>query len=247
MALISVDHLVSRCGRCSTPRRNRATTRRRCGRASTRAVASVDDALALAEDATRLPVRDDWPYDEPDDLDGIAGPPTPTRPRALGADHARRRHGRARAGFLGSVCGCMLGKPVEIDPTLDELRAALDRARRVAARRLHHRAADDRGGLRTINRVARARCASGSPTSRPTTTSTTPCSACSCSSEHGVDFTRRQLARCGCDNLVPACTYGPERTVLGPADAWPASRGHGDRPSTRSPTSSTPATSCAAR
>ena len=33
-------------------------------------------------------------------------------------------------------------------------------------------------------------------------------------SEYGLDFTRDDLARTWLSNLVPACTYGPERTIL---------------------------------
>ena len=33
-------------------------------------------------------------------------------------------------------------------------------------------------------------------------------------SEHGLGFTREHLARTWLDNLVPGCTYGPERTIL---------------------------------
>jgi hypothetical protein len=33
---------------------------------------------------------------------------------------------RVRDAFIARVCGCMLGKPFEIDPTMDELRAALE-------------------------------------------------------------------------------------------------------------------------
>jgi ADP-ribosylglycohydrolase len=32
--------------------------------------------------------------------------------------------------------------------------------------------------------------------------------------QHGLDFTRDDLARTWLNNLVPACTYGPERTIL---------------------------------
>jgi ADP-ribosylglycohydrolase len=88
---------------------------------------SYDFLHAFAGRLARLPLREDWPYVEPDDLAGIWAECDPARP--LGAlpgldlaDAARR----AEAGFLGSVCGCILGKPLEVNPTLAELRAALE-------------------------------------------------------------------------------------------------------------------------
>ncbi len=86
------------------------------------------DALAVfAQRLTDLPMRKDWPYVEPNDLDAIWAECDPTRP--LGAvaavdleDSARR----VEAAFLGSVCGCILGKPLEVNPTLAQIRAALE-------------------------------------------------------------------------------------------------------------------------
>ena len=48
-------------------------------------------------------------------------PDDPLRPVDL--DDARRR---TEAGFLGSVCGCVLGKPVEVRTTMAKLRAAAE-------------------------------------------------------------------------------------------------------------------------
>jgi ADP-ribosylglycohydrolase len=89
-----------------------------------------DDYQALADLARRIdeaPLRSDWPYVEPSEWEAILGeqgphdlaPPAPERAAAFAA--------RARAGFLGSVAGCTLGKPVETMPTLDELKSALER------------------------------------------------------------------------------------------------------------------------
>lgn len=89
-------------------------------------LAGLDSLDALASFASRvadLPLREDWPYVEPDDLDEI---------RAEGGDppswtlRPDERAARAEAAFGARVAGCMLGKPFEFDPTLDELRAALE-------------------------------------------------------------------------------------------------------------------------
>ncbi|HEY8290875.1 MAG TPA: ADP-ribosylglycohydrolase family protein, partial [Thermomicrobiales bacterium] len=75
-----------------------------------------------------LPQEVDWPFDEPNALDEIWASCDPARPlgaiASMSADESARR---VETGFLASVCGCMLGKPVEINPTLDELRDALMR------------------------------------------------------------------------------------------------------------------------
>src|SRR5947209_15212684 len=76
------------------------------------------DALAtFARSLAELPMEVDWPFDEPNTLDEIWAACDPERP--LGAiadvdlDESARR---VEAGFLGSVCGCMLGKPIEVNP-----------------------------------------------------------------------------------------------------------------------------------
>jgi ADP-ribosylglycohydrolase len=67
----------------------------------------------LLDQVQTLPYRKDFPYAEPSDLAGIhaARPAGPAlKPwRGSRAEFTRRLHG----GWLGRICGCMLGKPVE--------------------------------------------------------------------------------------------------------------------------------------
>ncbi|NQU75603.1 MAG: ADP-ribosylglycohydrolase family protein [Planctomycetes bacterium] len=69
-------------------------------------------AAALLARTAALPVRPDFPYDEPSDLAGIRaacpgdGPDLPPINSAALADSI---HG----AWLGRICGCLLGKPVE--------------------------------------------------------------------------------------------------------------------------------------
>lgn len=88
------------------------------------------DALAtFAGSLADLPMELDWPFDEPNDLPTILAGCDPSRPLdAIGAIDLDESARRVEAGFLGSVCGCMLGKPLEINPTHAELRDALSRA-----------------------------------------------------------------------------------------------------------------------
>ncbi|MEY2478944.1 MAG: hypothetical protein QOG87_4259 [Actinomycetota bacterium] len=181
------------------------------------ALAGVPDSWdGLADFATRLddlPLRDDWPYDEPDSLDAIAAAADPAR--ALGsigllapADAARR----AEAAFLGSVCGCILGKPLEFDPTLAEIRAALEPAGEWPLRdylpeavvlslreqqgqwpelvreRIAHVAPDDDINYTVLGMLVLE--------------------------HHGSEFTHEDLLRLWLYNLPVLATFGPERTLL---------------------------------
>lgn len=88
---------------------------------------SYDALWAFARRLAELPLRADWPYVEPDDLAAIWAECDPTRPLgAIGAVDLDDSARRVEAAFLGSVCGCVLGKPLEIQPTLAEIRRALE-------------------------------------------------------------------------------------------------------------------------
>lgn len=122
---------------------------------------------------------------------------------------------RAEAAFVASLCGCMLGKPLEIDPSLDEIRAHLEprgewplddylreetilalrevqgQWRELARERIDHVAADDDINYTVIGMLVLER--------------------------HGVDFTRADLLRIWLYNLPVLATFGPERTLLATA------------------------------
>ena len=89
---------------------------------------SYDELAALHRELDAAPRRADWPYVEPDDLETIWAecpylPQDALQPVDL--DAAGRR---AEAGFLGSVCGCVLGKPVEVRTTMAALQRAAEAA-----------------------------------------------------------------------------------------------------------------------
>ncbi len=72
-----------------------------------------EQALRLTDRVQTLPLRQDFPHHEPDDLRGIraARGRGPTVPRWRGS--RAQLADRVRGGFLGRVAGCMLGKPFE--------------------------------------------------------------------------------------------------------------------------------------
>ena len=86
-----------------------------------------DDLFTFAQELANLPLRADWPYVEPNELDDIWAECAPDRPMGIiGEISLDDAASRVESGFLGSVCGCILGKPLEINPTLNEIRQALE-------------------------------------------------------------------------------------------------------------------------
>lgn len=86
---------------------------------------SYDAFASFADHVQHLPFRGGWRYVEPSNLDGIWAECDPARPLGrMGDISGRDIADKIKAAFLGSVCGCILGKPLEVDPTLDEIRNA---------------------------------------------------------------------------------------------------------------------------
>jgi ADP-ribosylglycohydrolase len=168
------------------------------------------DALAAFADRLRdLPLRADWPYVEPDDIDGIRAEWDAPSDATGNVDDAGPR---IEAAFFGRVAGCMLGKPFEIDATFEDIRAALEpngewplsdyptersvrslpRLQRqwaeLVRERIDHVAPDDDINYTIIAMLLLE--------------------------QHGVDFTHDDLRRLWLTNLPVAATFGPERTTL---------------------------------
>lgn len=93
-------------------------------------VADRYDALAdFAGKLAELPLRDGWPFVEPNGWEEIRTECDPERPLGTVGDiDPRRCAEKVKAAFLGSVCGCVLGKPLEVNPSLKEIRAAAEKA-----------------------------------------------------------------------------------------------------------------------
>ncbi len=68
------------------------------------------DLLELYHSLLEIPLREDYPYIEPSDLDGILKE-RPGNFRSL--EFPRDIEDKLLGGWLGRACGCMLGKPVE--------------------------------------------------------------------------------------------------------------------------------------
>jgi ADP-ribosylglycohydrolase len=86
---------------------------------------SYDALLKFAEEAVNLPMRPGWAYVEPLSWEEIEKEMDPKRDEFLSKPGDITRCSKhAEAAFLGSVLGCILGKPIEVNPTLQELKAA---------------------------------------------------------------------------------------------------------------------------
>ena len=86
---------------------------------------SYDEIIAFAKTFRDLPLVSDWEYVEPLEYDDIELEMSGDR-----LDSITKKpdisvlKDKTKAGFISSVMGCILGKPLEIDPTYDELKKA---------------------------------------------------------------------------------------------------------------------------
>lgn len=175
-----------------------------------RLAALPDTYEALAKFAATLrdvPMRDDWPYDEPDALDSIKR--SWPSPRRYPIDDPASR---VRAAFTARVCGCMLGKPFEVFVSLDEIRSALERHGEWPLRDYPTEAA-----LRSLPRLQGqwTELHRGAITHvAPDDDINYPILAMLALERHGIDFTHDDLRTLWLLNLPVLATFGPERTEL---------------------------------
>ncbi len=172
------------------------------------------DALAtFAHSLDDLPKELDWPFDEPNDLAGIWAACEPERPIAatgpVDLDDSARR---VEAGFLGSVCGCMLDKPLEVQPTLAELHDAFARVGEWPIADYVSEAALDALGRRAPSWVesARGRIAAVVPDDDINYTLI----GMMLLERHGLDLTQEDIRHLWLHHLPIRYTFGPERTLL---------------------------------
>ena len=174
---------------------------------------SYDALAAFGERLADLPLRENWPYDEPSDLDSIwaaCDPARPTIPIAvLSPTDARAR---VEAAWQARVCGCILGKPFEFDPTLEELRAALephgewplrDYVTETAVASLRHR-------IPQWTETVRERITHVAPDDDLNYTIL----GMLLLEEHGAQFTKEHLRDLWLLQLPVRATFGPERTMM---------------------------------
>ncbi len=92
---------------------------------------SYDVLIELSREIEKAPFRPDWPYDEPDNIEEILSACDPAREKGkLAILTEDEINAKVQAAFMSSICGCILGKPLEEAPygTLDDIRDAAKRA-----------------------------------------------------------------------------------------------------------------------
>ena len=85
---------------------------------------SYDAFISFARELCRLPFRRDWPYVEPVSWEEIQREMAPGRERFCRPADVGLCVKKAETAFLASVLGCILGKPLEVNPDLESLRRA---------------------------------------------------------------------------------------------------------------------------
>lgn len=174
---------------------------------------SYDAMVAFAKKLSDLPLRDDWEYVEPNDLDEIWSQCDTNRPLGAIADvNLDDCAQRVEAGFLGSVCGCILGKPVEINPTLADLRTALEATGDWPL--------NDYFSEKTTSLLPKQHN-SWVETSRENIKYVAPDDDINYTimgmlllENHGIDFTLDNIRKLWLDQLPPYMAWGPERMMI---------------------------------
>ena len=174
---------------------------------------SYDALDAFAHRLAHLPLRADWQYVEPNALEDIWAECDPDRPAGLvGLVDLAESAQRVQAAFLGSVCGCILGKPLECNPVLAEIRAAAESS---ADWPLNEYISENL--LAALGRrhpswveTARGRIAYVAPDDDINYTIMGMLTL----EDHGVHFTKTQLKDEWLQHLTLAHAWGPERTTL---------------------------------
>lgn len=174
---------------------------------------SYDAMAEFARKIADLPLRDDWPYVEPNEIDEIRAECVPDRPLgAMCEVDLKESAMRAEAAFLGSVCGCILGKPLEFNPTLAELHEGLSKIGEwPVVDYISGRAKD----------VLRSLHASWPQTTRENIQFVAPDDDIHYTilgmllvEKHGIRFSRENIRDLWLSQLPITMTFGPERTML---------------------------------
>lgn len=175
-----------------------------------------DSYDAIADFARRVasaPLRAGWPYVEPNDLGEIWSECDPARPLGpICSVNLEDASQRAEMAFLSAAAGCMLGKPLEVNPTLAEIRAA--------AEAVGEWPLSDYISEAMLEKLGR-RHPSWIETTRERMRYVAPDDDMNYSiigmlllEKHGTEFTRRDVMDTWLHNLPPLWTWGPERTTL---------------------------------
>jgi hypothetical protein len=185
---------------------------------------SYDELYRFAERLANLPYRDDWPYEEPDDWASVMNASASDRATgAVSSISADEASSLAQTAFKSSVCGCVLGKPVEVGASFADLQQAAERAGEWPIRDyLSERVLDELGTRHpSWDETVRERIQHVAPDDDMNYT----IMGMLVLEQYGLEFRQTDLATLWLLNLAPWWTFGPERTFLSKAAVdtvgWP--------------------------
>ncbi|MEM7019586.1 MAG: ADP-ribosylglycohydrolase family protein [Pseudomonadota bacterium] len=182
---------------------------------------SYDELIEFGNSLADLPIRPDWEYVEPYSWEDICAEMDPAR--ATGpiddVDPASMAE-TMEAAFLSCVAGCILGKPIECNPSFAELKAIGETVGEWPIQNyITTQFLDELDRRRADN--PRKRHRSWATTTRDNIHATTPDDDINYTvmgmlmiEEFGVDFTQDQLREKWLRNLPAGWTFGPERTQI---------------------------------
>ena len=162
---------------------------------------------------SKLPIRKGWKYIEPSDLEGIKKETSGdwTRPKKLPLDRKSASE-KAKQAFLSSVCGCILGKPVEVNPDHARLVKALkDSGQYPLNDYISEKTLEALGSRhRTWQETVREKIRYAAPDDDLNYSIIGMLAL----ETGGINFTREQLMDIWLNNIPIGCAWGPERTLL---------------------------------
>ena len=175
---------------------------------------SYDAMNEFALQLSALPFREDWPYVEPSGLAEIRAESDPSRPHEIGSLTNEEKSSRAETAFLSSLCGCILGKPIEEYPfaSLDDVRKALEQTGEWPLDDYISEKMLDVYGRRNISwtETVRGRISYVAPDDDITYT----IMGMLLLEKHGIAFTQDDIRKLWLDYLPIQQTWGPERNML---------------------------------
>jgi len=175
---------------------------------------SYDSMHAFALRLPELPLRADWTYVEPNGLAEIMAECDPSRPRTAAEISLEDSARRVETAFLSSICGCMLGKPIEEAPYpgLDDIKHSLEQVGDWPLNDYITEKMLDVHGRRNISwtDTIRERIRFAAPDDDITYT----LMGMMLIERNGLHFTKNDIRKLWLDHLPIHQTWGPERNML---------------------------------
>lgn len=177
---------------------------------------SYDALYEFAMRLSNLPIRSDWPYVEPNDLEEIWQQCDPHRPLGLIVDNIDLLDSQKRVetAFYSSICGCILGKPIEEFPfaTLDDVKSSLEKVDQWPLNDYLTEEFLESYGRRNISWKE---CIKGNiEYVAPDDDITYTIIGMLLIEKSGLDFSKEDIKEIWLNNLPVNATWGPERNIL---------------------------------